>query len=223
MGAAAAEDVIEVWGRPDSSAVARVMWTTGELQLPVRRRDWGGAFGGNDDPAYRAMQPAGRIPAVRLPNGEALWESNAVIRYLTAIHDHGGLMPADPVERARAEAWMDWSAAFAGAVNQLRSAYRREDASAAGIAEARRRSAPTLAVLEQALTDRSWLMGDALTVADLALGVWGHRLHRCPDAVRPDDLPAVDAWLARLRARPAYDAHVVRQVSVRTQRVGMGT
>jgi glutathione S-transferase len=220
---ATADDVLEVWGRADSSAVARVLWTIGELRLPVRRRDWGGSFGGNDDPAYRAMQPAGRIPAVRLPGGAALWESNAVIRYLTATHDPGGLMPADPVERAQAEAWMDWSAAFAGSVDLLRSAYRREDASTAGITDARRRAAPTFAVLERALTDRRWLMGDALTIADLALGVWGHRLHRCPDEVRPDDLPAVNAWLARLRARPAYDVHVVRQVSVRPQRVGMRT
>lgn len=217
------DDVIEVWGRPDSSAVARVMWTLGELDLPVRRRDWGGAFGGNDDPDYRGMQPAGRIPALRLPTGEALWESNAIIRYLTATHDPGGLMPNDPLERARAEAWMDWSAAFAGAVNQLRSAYRREDASAEGLVAAQARAATTLRVLEQALADRAWLMGEALSIADLALGVWGHRLHRCPEEVRPNDLPAIDAWLARLRERPAYDAQVVRQVSVRTQRVGMAT
>lgn len=215
--------VIEVWGRADSSAVARVMWTLGELDLPVHRRDWGGAFGGNDDPDYRAMQPTGRIPALRLPTGEALWESNAIIRYLTTTHDSGGLMPSDPIERTRAESWMDWSATFASAVKQLRSAYRREDANTEGIAAARARAAPTLRVLEQSLTGRVWLMGDALTVADLALGVWGHRLYRCPEDVRPNDLPAIDAWLARLRQRSAYDAHVVRKVSVRAQRIGMAS
>lgn len=215
------DETIEVWGRADSSAVARVMWTLGELDLPVRRHDWGGEFGGNDDPAYRAMQPAGRIPAVRLPTGATLWESNAIVRYLTAMHDTGGLMPEDALERAHAEAWMDWAGSLSSAVNLLRSAYRREDASAEGMAAARARAHPALLVLDRALEGRDYVMGERLTIADLALGVWGHRLHRCPDEVRPHDLPAIDAWLARLRARPAYVAHVVTHVSSRPQRVGM--
>lgn len=215
------KDVIEVWGRPDSSAVARVMWTLAELDLPVRRHDWGGAFGGNDNPAYRVMQPAGRIPAVRLPSGDTLWESNAIIRYFTALDAARGLLPADPIERAHADAWMDWSASLATAVNAIRSAYRHPDATAASVAAAAARVRPTLEVLEAALRAGPFVLGDVLTVADLALGVWGHRLHRCPPGARPEQLPAVDAWLARLRARPAYAAEVVAHVSARSQRIGM--
>lgn len=213
--------VIEVWGRADSGAVARVMWTLGELRLPVRRHDWGGRFGGNDDPVYRALQPAGRIPAVRLPSGATLWESGAIIRYFTAVHDMGGTMPADPLVRARAEAWMDWSSAFGAAVGTIRNAYRGQAATIATVTAAVARARPVLEVLDRALADRAFLIGDTLTIADLALGVWGHRLHRCPPEVRPAGLPALDAWLARLRARPAYVEHVVAQVSVRPQRIGM--
>ena len=217
------DSTIEVWGRADSSAVARVMWTLGELGLPCVRHDWGGKFGGNDDPSFRAMQPAGRIPAVRLPGGATLWESNAVIRYLTATHATGGLMPADPIVRARADAWMDWSAAFADAVSGIRSAYRSADATPEAIAAARTRSLPVLHVLEQALDRQDFVMGDTMTMADLSLGVWGHRLHRCPEGARPADLPAVDAWLARLRTRAAYREHVVAHVSARPQTIGMAT
>jgi glutathione S-transferase len=215
--------LIEVWGRADSSAVARVMWTLGELGLAARRHDWGGRFGGNDDPAFRAMQPAGRVPAVRLPSGEALWESGAIIRYLAATHDFGGIMPADALARARAEAWMDFSSAFGAAVGAIRSAYRRNDATLASVTAAVVRARPTLDVLDRALADRTFIMGEALTIADLALGVWGYRLHRCPAEVLPGGLQALDAWLTRLRARPAFAEHVVAQVSVRPQHMGMAT
>lgn len=213
--------MFEVWGRPDSSAVARVMWTLGELELVSRRHDWGGTYGGNDDPEYRKMQPAGRIPAVRLPSGESLWESATIVRYLASTHGEGRLVSADPVEKARSEAWMDWSSEFASAVNQLRRAYRRTDATEADIASAHRLAAPAFAVLDRALENRPFLMGDALSIADISLGVWGHRFHRCPGAARPRGFEAIDAWLARLRERPAYLDHVVAHVSSRPQSIGM--
>ena len=217
------EAPFEVWGRPDSSAVARVMWTLGELELPVLRHDWGGAFGGNDDADYRRMQPAGRIPALRLPDGRTLWESAAIVRYLAATYASDALIPADPYERARAEAWMDWAGAFAGAVGLIRSAYRTPDAKQADLDDALARAAPVFEVLERALDDGPFLAGERFGVADIALGVWGHRLHRCPDGARPANLPNIENWLARLRERSAYAAHVVAHVSQRPQAIGMRT
>lgn len=74
--------MIEIYGRTDSSAVARLMWTVHELGLPHRRIARGGEFGGLDAAEYRAINPAGTIPGVRLEDGRTLWESNAIIRFL---------------------------------------------------------------------------------------------------------------------------------------------
>lgn len=213
--------MITVWGRPDSSAVARVMWTIGELGLPHRRIDVGGAFGGLEEPAYRAMNPAGRIPAVQLEDGRSLWESNTIIRYLAGRHPRAGLTPLDPVERAQAEAWMDWSGSFGGAVGAIRTAYKAEGATAQGCAPAIAKATPALAVLEHRLADgRAFVMGDTLTIAELALGVMAHRLMRCPKDLPMPPWPAIAGWHARLAQRPAFCAHVIAKVSAGPQPIG---
>lgn len=214
--------MLTVWGRAESSAVARVMWTIGELGLEVSRRDWGGGFGGGDDPAYRALQPAGKIPALVLDDGRSLWESAAIIRYLCRVHAPGRLIPLDPFATAQAEAFMDWSAAFGRTVGALRTAYRRPDATPETCAPAVAAAAPVLAVLEKQLAQGPWVMGTDFGIADLALGVWAHRLMRCPPELGVPTLPALSAWYGRLCDRPAFAAQVLAQVSVRPQRMGMG-
>jgi len=56
--------MIKVWGRPDGSNVIKAMWCIGELGIPHQRIDWGGKFGGNDDPGYLGKNPNGRLPTV---------------------------------------------------------------------------------------------------------------------------------------------------------------
>jgi glutathione S-transferase len=217
------ETVWMVYGRPDSSAVARVMWTLGELQLPYRRLDWGGRFGGNDDPAYRRLNPTGRIPTIVLPGGEALWESNAIIRSLASQHScrEGGLWPLHPHLRAQCDAWMDWSRDYQSAVSRVREAYKTPNADAVSIRAAVAAAEPALAILERQLEDRRHVAGEELTVADLSLGVWAHRWFRVPEDLpgRPA-LPATEAWYHRLRQRPPYLEHVVEAVSTGAQTLG---
>lgn len=210
----------KVFGRADSSAVAKVMWMLEELGLPHERTDWGGAFGGNDDPAYRVMQPAGRIPALQLPTGDTLWESNTIVRYLAAVHPASGFLPQAALPRARVEAWMDWAVEFARAVGALRRAYKAGDATVASVTAAVEAVNPTLRVLEQRLLDRRFVAGASLTTADFALGVWGHRLFRSPEPVPLGSFPALRGWLSRLQARPAFQTHVVAKVSVGPQPLG---
>lgn len=214
IGAGAGEWL--VYGRPDSSAVARVMWTIGEIGLPCRRIDWGGAFGGNDDAAYRQLNPTGRIPTLVLPNGAALWESNAIIRRLASEHSAvpSGLWPADPDQRALCDAWMDWSRDLQTAVSRVREALKHPDATLESVRSAVRLASPALTTLERQLESRLFVMADHLTIADLALGVWAHRWFRTP-ADLPDrpHLPAAADWYARLRLRAPYLEHVVKRVS----------
>lgn len=214
--------MITVYGRPDSSAVARVMWAIGELGLAHERVDWGGAHGGNDHVEYRTMCPSGKIPAVRLSTGESLWESNAIIRYLCAVDPGHRFLPAAPLQRARLEAWMDWSGSWQTAVSSIRKAYKPAGATPETIGAAIARAQPTLAVLNTQLEQSDYVAGADFSAADMALGVWAHRLWRCPDAAKPAGLGAVWTWLARLQARPAYRAHVMEQVSAGPQKVGGG-
>jgi glutathione S-transferase len=88
-----------LWGRTTSSNVAKVLWLLDEIGLSFERIDAGGAFGGTGTPEYRAMNPTGMIP-VWQEDGFAMWESNAILRYLAARHAPGPLWPED--HRARA-------------------------------------------------------------------------------------------------------------------------
>lgn len=203
--------MLTIWGRPGSSAVAKVMWTLGETGLPFVRVDWGGAFGGNDDPGFRAISPAGRIPAVRFANGSSLFESNAIVRHLLSLCGRTDLLAPQGYPRALTESWMEWGHAFQSAVSDLRKALKDEGDCARATAKAR----DAALVLETQLTGRDFVMGAGFGAADLALGVWGHRLMRARESADLGALPAIEAWYGRLRERPAYREHVLTHVSAR--------
>jgi maleylpyruvate isomerase len=52
-------------------------------------------------PAYRAVNPQARVPALLLPGGEVLIQSPAILEYLEETVPHPPLLPADPVARAK--------------------------------------------------------------------------------------------------------------------------
>jgi maleylacetoacetate isomerase len=60
--------------------------------------------GQNRKPAYRAINPQMRVPALKLDSGELLTQSLAIIEYLDEVHPQPPLMPSDPVERAQVRA-----------------------------------------------------------------------------------------------------------------------
>lgn len=57
--------------------------------------------GEHRQPAYRAINPQGRVPALRSDDGALLIQSPAIIEYLEERYPQFPLLPADPVERAR--------------------------------------------------------------------------------------------------------------------------
>src|SRR5258708_31452007 len=101
--------MLTIWGRASSTNVQKVLWACDELGLACRRIGIGGAFGGADDPSYRAKNPNGLIPTLE-DDDFVLWESNAILRYLAAGDAQCRLLPADlnRRERANIDRWMDW-------------------------------------------------------------------------------------------------------------------
>ncbi len=72
---------LTIWGRANSVNVQKVLWCLTELDLAYERIDAGMQFGKNNEAAYLAMNPNGRVPT--LVDGDyVLWESNSVMRYL---------------------------------------------------------------------------------------------------------------------------------------------
>ena len=93
--------MLKIWGRKNSINVQKVLWVCGELALPFDRIDAGMAFGVNNTPEYKAMNPNGLVPVIN-DAGFILWESHVIVRYLARKHGLGTLCPVDP--RAAADA-----------------------------------------------------------------------------------------------------------------------
>jgi glutathione S-transferase len=175
--------MIKIWGRTDSSNVQKVLWCCGELGVRFERLDWGGKFGGNQDPQYTAMNPNGLVPTIK--DGDfVLWESNSIMRYLNAKYGNGKLLPASPEGMANANRWMDWQlSALNPAIvplfwNLIRTPEAKRDPGA--IKNALDKSSATWQMVENQLTRNPYLGGDDFTIADIPAGVWAYRWFNLP-------------------------------------------
>ena len=203
--------MLRVWGRKSSFNVQKVMWLLGELGLAHERIDAGSAFGGLDTPEFLAMNPHGRIPVI--DDGEAIvWESHAILRYLAARDGGSGFWRADPRARASADAWMDWSQTRLQPdfLNGVFWAFYRTPDHLRNWPEIRKnvaRCARNFQLLDRVLADRSYLCGDAISLADIPAGTALYRYFEI-DIERPS-VPNVQAWYRRLQDHPAYRARVM--------------
>ncbi|HEY1426637.1 MAG TPA: glutathione S-transferase N-terminal domain-containing protein [Caulobacteraceae bacterium] len=203
--------MITLYGRRNSINAQKALWTLGELGLSYQHVDAGGDAGGLDEPAFRAMNPHGRVPVLK--DGEAaIWESNVIVRYLCGAYSPGVLCPTRPAERAELEAWIDWEQTtlqpaimgyfwgFYRTPAPLRDAARnRECEEAAGAA---------IRILDSWLQHRPFIAGEAFSMADIPAGTLMFRYFEI-DIERPE-APAVAAWRARLAERAPYREHVMR-------------
>jgi len=201
--------MLKILGRKTSSNVQKVLWCCAELGIPFEREDVGGPFGKNRTPDYLALNPNGLVPTID-DDGFVLWESNAIVRYLCGKHGDGNLMPRDRRQRANADRWMDWQQTTLGPpMGVLFRALIKsppDDLAPSEIEAAMQKAVPAWRMLEAQLGGRLFVAGEALTMADIALGNAVHRWYSLPRE-RPD-MPGIAAWYARLNERPAYREHV---------------
>ncbi len=181
------------------SRTMRTLWIAAELGLAYEHvpLTW-------DDPALKspwflALNPAGTIPTI-VDDGFALSESMAINLYLAKMYGgHGGLYPATPEGEAEAWRWSLWAQAHI-------EPWVQNEAAALAIRElapdARSELLkPALKRLDQALSTRRWLVGDAFTVADLNVaGVLSPSRAARRDVEGHEN---IQAWLVRCYDRPA--------------------
>ncbi|MCP8686654.1 maleylacetoacetate isomerase [Marinobacterium sedimentorum] len=70
--------------------------------------------------AYRALNPQGLLPALKLDSGELLTQSTAILEYLESLYPQTPLLPADPVAAAQVRAWANLVACDIHPVDNLR-------------------------------------------------------------------------------------------------------
>jgi len=173
-------------------------------------------------PEFRSLNPYGKIPAILDPDGPGgqplpLFESGAILIYLA--DKSGQFLPRDPAARYQSIQWLMFQMGGVGPMfGQLGffhkfagKDYEDKRPRERYVAESRR----LLEVLEARLAGRTWIMGDAYTIADMAIFPWVRNLigfYEAGELVGIASFPHVTRALDAFLARPA----VLRGVAIPT-------
>jgi len=158
---------------------------------------------------FLAINPVGQVPIARWPDGRSLPQSNAIMLYL-AQEAGSDLIPTDPFRHAQMMSWLFWeqySHETAIAVRRWQKHYlnRPDDEIDPDLLPKGRRA---LGVMEMQLTYTDWLVGDAMTLADVALVAYTRVAHE--GGFDLTEFPAVARWVSRTEAAlglsPALEA-----------------
>ena len=150
--------------------------------------------------AYLARNADGRIPLLEVEGGRHLPESNAILCYLA---EGTPFFSGDAFERALVLQWLFFEQnriePVIGTARYwlltCRAASRRE-----ALAIKQAQAADALAVMERHLRDRSFLVSQRYTIANLALYAYTHLAPEAGVDLQP--YPAARAWMDRVRAQP---------------------
>lgn len=198
--------MIRVLGRKTSNNVQKVLWLLAEMDVPCQQEDYGGSFGGTGTPEYLRLNPNATVPTL-IDGGMVLWESNAIVRYLTRKHG-SPLYPAELARQAFTEQWMDWQiATLSPAFRPLYIALVREKRNVTDLGDVGKPAARMFSILDQAVSERTFIAGDDMTLADIAIGPMIFRWFTL--GLAGEDYPHLARLLERLAARPAFQRHVM--------------
>jgi glutathione S-transferase len=157
--------------------------------------------------SYVALNPYSKVPTLE-DDGFVLYESSAILQYLEATHPTPALVPADARGRATVDMHMRLCDAHlgrhAGAILFPKRFLPLERWDLAAMDAAKGEISKHLAIVEQQLGGRPYLVGDSFTLADVAYLPFLQFLSLMDVSVGP----RVTAWAARVLARPSAVATV---------------
>jgi glutathione S-transferase len=174
------------------------------LQLPYELVELDIKVGATRTPAFLALNPNGRIPLLEVPGHGHLAESHAIISFLAA---GSRLVPQDRWRRALMWQWLCFEQynlePNIGTARFWLGSLKRTPAELGDpLLEKQAKGRDALAVLEQGLEGRRFLLGEQYSLADVGLYAYSHV---AADAGLPlDPYPAIRAWIGRVQAEPGW-------------------
>jgi glutathione S-transferase len=193
---------LRIFGDGKSGNCLKVKWTAQRLRLPFEWIEVDILKGESRTAEFLAMNPAGQVPAVILEDGRALAQSNAIMLHLA---EGSVLIPADPYLKAKMYEWLFWeqySHEPYVAVVRFQVAYMGKPVESLD-GKLVERGHAALARLESGLSESGFLVGDRLTLADIALVAYTRVAHE--GGFDLSRYPAVKAWVGRVEAALGID------------------
>ncbi len=192
---------VKLYRNPISGHCHRVELMLSLLDIPYETIDLDMANGAHKAPDYLKISPFGQVPAID-DNGITLSDSNAIIVYLEKKYNDGyEWFPQDPIQAAEVQRWLSVAAgeiAYGPCAVRLVKVFGVE----LDYDVAKQKTEALFAVLEPTLTERNYLAGENITLADVA--GYSYISHVPEGGVSLEPYPAIRAWLARVEAHPRF-------------------
>jgi glutathione S-transferase len=174
------------------------------LGVEYERRELSVVDRSNRPELLNGLNPSLRVPTLVLDDGRSIGESGAIIWF---FGEGTRFVPDDPYERAQVLQWMffeqyDHEPAIAVVRFWLGYSGRPREEFADRLEERTAAGYRALDALERHLDGRSWLVGDGMTLADIALYGYTHVADEA--GFELDRYPAIGAWLERVASEPGH-------------------
>ena len=202
---------ITVYGIPGSPFLRSVEIALKEKDIPYHLHAM--APGEHKQPEHLARHPFGRVPAFE-HDGFALYESQAIIRYLDETFPSPPLTPGNAKQRARMNqvvGIIEWyffpKAAAPIAFNRIIGPKLLGlPTDEIAIADAMPMARTCFAELNRLLGDQPYFGGDRVSIADIMLAAQLDLLCDTPEGAELIAGTKLEGWLDRMRARPSFAA-----------------
>ena len=185
----------------------RVIWACEELGVPYEVEPVDFSAENRARPEWRAMNPVGKVP-VMTDGDMKMFESCAMMQYVLDRYGDGKLQPAK--DNPTYAHYLQWSwfaeATFARPLGEIVN-HRREFKPELDdvVAEMKSRATAAVHAIDAAVADRSYLLGDTMSAADLSI-CYAMRGYR---RMVTEDLPGhVQGLFDRVTALPSYERTV---------------
>jgi len=165
--------MLKIYGSDLSAPANKVRFAANALGLKYEYQKVDLRSGENRKPEFLKLHPAGKIPVID-DDGFVLFESNAIIRYLTDKHN-SPLYPKPLTQRAAVDQWIDFGSIHVGAAlskvlyNRIFAPLRGIPVDENSLKEGLGFLDRFLPVVEEQLRKTKYLAADELTLADINL------------------------------------------------------
>jgi glutathione S-transferase len=189
----------------------RVIWLCEELGVPYQIVPVNMAPAYRATPEWRKLNPVGKVPV--MSDGElTMFESGAMVQYVLDKYGNARLRPAPEADDYGLYLQWIWfaEATFGRPLGEIVN-HRREfkdNPLPEVVEEMKDRSRLAAIAVDNALTDKEWIMGSAFSAADVMLGLTLRSFMKHMGEELPGKLPA---YRDRLAARPAYQAAIAAE------------
>lgn len=186
---------IKLYGSSVSGNCHKPKWILDRFGVPYEWIEIDTFTGETRTPEFLALNPAGQVPLIVLDDGRTLAQSNAMMLHFAEGSD---LIPSDAYDRAKMFEWLFWEQYSHEPQIAVRIALKHylgksDDELAPSLLT---KGNAALARMELQLKETPFLVGESLTLADIAVVAYTRRAHL--GGFELADYPAVRGWVARV-------------------------